>query len=274
MLNIPSPNKVVVEGKTKIIYEHSPGLALVFSRDNITALDGERRDVIPNKGVMSNDTTCSVFRHLLSRGIPVAFLEQQGSQAFLAKMCEMIPLEIVARRFAYGSYVKRHPNLQPMTKFGEVVVEYFLKTTNFKYGNIYLPWNDPLAHFDGKRMILSGPGGNPDTKITLYSLPVVLHKADLIKQMERVCRETFVILEKAWENEGVILVDLKVEFGLSISGELYLADVIDNDSWRIITMSESGVTHLSKELYRMKAPLHKVAEAYKEVQRMTARFPR
>lgn len=56
---------------------------------------------------------------------------------------------------------------------------------------------------------------------------------DVIEAMQRIARSAFLILESAWQLQDVVLVDFKVEFGVTLDKRLVLADVIDNDSWRI-----------------------------------------
>jgi phosphoribosylaminoimidazole carboxylase PurE protein len=76
------------------------------------------------------------------------------------------------------------------------------------------------------------------------------------------------VLEKAWQLEGRALVDFKVEFGFDTRGRLLLADVIDNDSWRVI---ESG-SYIDKQVYRDGGALDDVAAKYRLVAEITGRF--
>jgi len=87
-------------------------------------------------------------------------------------------------------------------------------------------------------------------------------------EMRRVARQAFLILEKAWQLEGGTLVDLKVEFGFDTKGNLLLADVIDNDSWRVI---ESG-SYIDKQVYRDGGTLDDVAAKYRRVAEITTHF--
>jgi phosphoribosylaminoimidazole carboxylase PurE protein len=86
--------------------------------------------------------------------------------------------------------------------------------------------------------------------------------------MRRIAQQTFLILEKAWQLEGGTLVDLKVEFGFDSKGKLLLADVIDNDSWRVL---ESGA-YIDKQVYRDGAALDDVAAKYRHVAEVTSHF--
>ena len=86
--------------------------------------------------------------------------------------------------------------------------------------------------------------------------------------MERIARQAFLVLEKAWQLEGGTLVDFKVEFGIDTKGNLLLADVIDNNSWRVL---ESGA-YIDKQVYRDGGALDDVAAKYRHVAEITSRF--
>jgi phosphoribosylaminoimidazole carboxylase PurE protein len=86
--------------------------------------------------------------------------------------------------------------------------------------------------------------------------------------MRRFARHAFLVLEKAWQLEGGTLVDLKVEFGFDAKGKLLLADVIDNDSWRVL---ESG-SYIDKQVYRDGGALDDVAAKYRRVADITGHF--
>jgi phosphoribosylaminoimidazole carboxylase PurE protein len=86
--------------------------------------------------------------------------------------------------------------------------------------------------------------------------------------MRRIARHAFLVLEKAWQLQGGTLVDLKVEFGYDTKGRLLLADVIDNDSWRVI---EDG-SYIDKQVYRDGGTLDTVAAKYKQVAETTGHF--
>ena len=86
--------------------------------------------------------------------------------------------------------------------------------------------------------------------------------------MARIARQAFLVLEKAWQLEGGRLVDLKVEFGFDSKGNLLLADVIDNNSWRVL----EGGAYVDKQVYRDGGALDDVAAKYRHVADVTSRF--
>src|SRR5262252_11136469 len=102
---------LVTEGKTKKIHKiaGSADLVTLISKDDITAGDGAKHDIISGKSALANGTTCNVFRLLKACGIPVAFEEQDSATSFIGQHCTMLPYEVETRREAHGSYLKRHP---------------------------------------------------------------------------------------------------------------------------------------------------------------------
>ncbi|HEY6739130.1 MAG TPA: phosphoribosylaminoimidazolesuccinocarboxamide synthase, partial [Actinopolymorphaceae bacterium] len=101
----------IAEGKTKVVIDAGDGTVLIRSKDDITAGDGERHDVIDGKAVASTTTTCNIFRLLGDHGVPTHFLEQVDAVTFRARRVDMIPLELVARRIATGSFLDRNPDV-------------------------------------------------------------------------------------------------------------------------------------------------------------------
>src|SRR4029078_8329559 len=124
-----SPGALVTEGKTKKIYRinGSSDLVSVIAKDDITAGDGAKHDIIPDKGRLANQTTCNVFRLLKACGLPVAFVEQDGPTSFIAPPCTMLPYEVVVRREAHGSALKRSPHYAKGQLFPKLLVEFYLK---------------------------------------------------------------------------------------------------------------------------------------------------
>ena len=211
----------VAQGKTKIIYEENEGVILVRSKDDITAGDGARRDVLRGKAAIATATNGNVFTLLNAAGIATHYLGAVDSVTFRALRAQMIPLEVVTRRVATGSYLKRLPEVPEGTRFAPAILEFFVK--------------DDARH---------------DPQIS---------EADIVAQglldatgLDLVRRETarvFEVIERAWGLQDVTLVDLKIEYGRLPDGQLVLADVIDNDSWRIWPGGDKAAMK-DKQVYR------------------------
>lgn len=120
----------IAEGKTKEIWlTDFPDKVLIKSKDDITAGDGAKHDVIPGKAEYATTTTCNCFSLLNRAGLRTHYLERSllDKQGFFARHMEMIPIELVARRIATGSYLKREPAVKEGTIFNELVIEFFFK---------------------------------------------------------------------------------------------------------------------------------------------------
>lgn len=287
---------VAAEGKTKVIYrsEDMPGLVLVTSKDDITKNDDpSATQVMEKKAAHATATTCAVFSILKDAGIPVAFERQVSATEFLAPECKMIPLEVVMRRYAVGSYLKRYPNLakkkgETPHRFHRLVFELFLKTTG---GNIVTkdgdvcgktpaeestgrPLDDPFISNHGEEVWDLKHPKIPcwDEKSNLCC-PVfrrnILPENITVEMIEEITRKTFLVLEGAWARLGCRLIDFKIESGIGPNGELLVADVIDNDSWRLRT---SDWQELSKQLFRDNAEMGDIANKYALVANLVNRF--
>ncbi len=271
----------IAEGKTKIIAPVSgdPTRVALISKDDITAGDGAKHDIIEGKAALANQTTCNVFRLLKACHIPVAFEEQNGLTSFIALKCAMLPYEVVVRREAHGSYLKRALHREKGHIFPHLVLEFFLKTSGKKWKNHELVCDDPLMihHPELKEIWLYNPKEPALVQIpakAFLKLPEAEvftnpEEEKLMEQMGVIARKTFLVLEKAWQLQGRKLVDFKVEFGISPSGELLLADVIDNDSWRVV---DGAGNYMDKQVYRDGGDLNTVTAKYRQVAELTGQF--
>jgi phosphoribosylaminoimidazole-succinocarboxamide synthase len=241
----------LAEGKTKVIYAHPErdDVVYILHKDGLTAGDGARRSELPGKGELACMTTSNVFYLLEQEGVATHYIGMLGGNVNLVTRCAMLPIEVVMRRIATGSYLKRHPEIAEGTRFEPTVVELFYK--------------DDAAH---------------DPLVTDEQIQEMgLAGAAEIEELRRVGRRVFEILEAAWAKQDVTLVDLKIEFGrASDDGRLLVADVIDNDSWRIWPGGDK-TRMLDKQVYRnlpevTDAGLREVLANYARVAEMTAAF--
>lgn len=248
----------IAQGKTKILYEHpgQPDQLVVAQTDQISAGDGARRNEIPGKGRLAAQTTARVFRLLNLCGLPTHYLnggEDDDNNEMLVRRCAMIPLEVVVRGVAAGSFVKRNPSVARGALMVPRVIEFFLKDD----AN-----HDPLIAPEA--IVAQNIASPPE-----------------LGAMNELARLTFDILAHAWRKRDVLLVDLKIEFGRLISGpdkgQLVIADVIDNDSWRIWPQGREDLM-LDKQLYRdlpevTPADLARVRDNYEIVAELVGTFP-
>jgi phosphoribosylaminoimidazole-succinocarboxamide synthase len=223
MIDQPNFGPLLAEGKTKLIYADPDDASLVYmvSKDQITAGDGARRSEIAGKSRWSTITTANVFRLLNDEDIATHFVEQIDETTLLVKRCTMLPVEQVMRRIATGSYLKRNPEVSEGTRFDPVLVETFLKDDARHDPQI---WADDIVS-----MGLASPTE--------------------IDWMADQGRRVFETLERAWASIDVTLVDLKIEFGRTPDAHLLVADVIDNDSWRLWPGGDKN-RMLDKQVYR------------------------
>jgi phosphoribosylaminoimidazole carboxylase/phosphoribosylaminoimidazole-succinocarboxamide synthase len=268
---------VLAEGKTKVIGQSAthPNQVIVVSKDDITAGDGAKHDQLSGKAAFATQTTCNNFRLLKACGIPVGFDEQLSAVSFAAPKCQMLPYEVVIRREGHGSYLKRNPGLKKGHLFPRLLVEFYLKTNHRKWNAHDLLCDDPYMNYDEEAATVSlfessKPLATQTPFLVLPQAEVFTHEGEsgFFKEMSTLARRAFLVLEKAWQLEGGALVDCKVEFGLGTNGQLLLADVVDNDSWRVI---EHGL-YLDKQVYRDGGQLDTVAANYARVATITDHF--
>jgi len=248
----------IARGKTKVLYENpgQPHQLVVAQTDSISAGDGARRNEIAGKGRLAAQTTARVFRLLNLCGLPTHYLtggEDDDNNEMVVRRANMIPLEVVTRGVAAGSFAKRNPGIQRGTLLVPRVIEFFLKDD---------AQHDPMI--------------SPD-QIVARSIAAPQE----IGIMTELARLTFDILSHAWRKRDVLLVDLKIEFGRLAGGEnqgqLVIADVIDNNSWRIWPQGREELM-LDKQIYRNlqtvdEAALEDVKRAYERVADLVGTFP-
>jgi phosphoribosylaminoimidazole-succinocarboxamide synthase len=248
----------IARGKTKVLYENpgQPHQLVVAQMDNISAGDGARRHEIAGKGRLAAQTTARVFRLLNLCGLPTHYLnggEDDDENEMVVRRANMIPLEVVTRGVAAGSFAKRNPSVARGALLVPRVIEFFFK--------------DDAAH---------DPMITPD-QIVARSIAAPQE----VGIMTELARLTFDILSHAWRKRDVLLVDLKIEFGRLAGGEnqgqLVIADVVDNDSWRIWPQGREELM-LDKQIYRNlpavdDEALENVKRAYERVAEFVGTFP-
>ena len=98
----------IYEGKAKILYEGpEPGTLIQFFKDDATAFNAKKHEIVDGKGVLNNRISEHIFTNLNRMGIPTHFIRRLNMREQLIKEVEIIPLEIVVRNIAAGSLATR-----------------------------------------------------------------------------------------------------------------------------------------------------------------------
>lgn len=210
------------EGKAKILFK-DPSRSVFFQyfKDDITAFNKEKVEIVENKGILNNLLSTYLFQKLEKEGIPTHLIEKLGDRIQKIRGCRPIPLEIVVRNIAAGSLIKRY-GLQKGQAMDPPCVEFFYKNDAL---------GDPLC--------------NEDHIVSLgwISSVHILHDIKTYAlQMNQYLRELF-------ESVNVCLVDFKVEFGHSLEdGKLLLIDEISSDSCRL--WDRGTLESFDKDIFR------------------------
>src|ERR687883_656190 len=103
-----SRRRRIYEGKAKVLYEGpEPGTLIQHFKDDATAFNAKKHEVIEGKGVLNNRISEYVFQHLNNIGVPTHFIKRLNMREQLIREVEIIPLEIVVRNVAAGSWISR-----------------------------------------------------------------------------------------------------------------------------------------------------------------------
>lgn len=276
---------LVAEGKTKRIFEvkGEPGKVVVEYKNDITAFDNPSfTKQFETKAKHSNTINARVFEMLNRAGIPTAFIRQMNDTEFLSEKCTMVPLEVVARRYAVGSYLSRHPEYKVEGKmphrFPEPVIELFLKTTKGKLksagGEMLVEGLDPLKgeedpfipnpeDAEWKLVHPKKESGDPAGDLgRSVERTKILPPGDAVEKLSSMMRDTFLALEAFFVAHEFKFIDIKIEFGITPDGRLVVADVIDNDSWRLRDQNWNDV---SKQSFRDGESLASIEDKYQLV---------
>ena len=222
----------IYEGKAKQVYlTDDPKIVIVDYKDDATAFNGLKKGTITGKGVVNNKVSNHFFRLLESKGIPTHFVEQLSDRETAVKRVEILPVEVIVRNRAAGSFSKRM-GVAEGTSLSSVILEYSYK-------------NDALG----------------DPFINSYYILALNLATDA--EMEQVKEYSFrindILREYLW-NLGIELIDFKLEFG-RFDGKVILADEISPDTCRF--WDKATGKKLDKDRFRQ--DLGEVEEAYREI---------
>lgn len=221
------------EGKAKKVFmTDNDELLIVSYKDDATAFNGLKKGTIAGKGVINNKMSNLLMQRLEKAGVPTHFVEELSDRDTLVKRVSIVPLEVIIRNIAAGSFSKRY-GVEEGVVFDSPTIE-------FSYKNDEL--GDPLINdYHAIAMKLATPA-----------------------EIETIKKYAFAVNEQLkafWSECGVTLVDFKLEFGKVADGSIVLADEISPDTCRLWD-SKTG-EKLDKDRFRR--DLGGVEDAYQEV---------
>lgn len=226
---------LLYEGKAKKVFStENPSMVIVSYKDDATAFDGQKKGTVAGKGAVNNKMTNFLFKMLEERGVKTHLVEELSDRETLVKKVEIVPLEVIVRNVAAGSFSKRY-GVEEGRVFKSPTVE-------FSYKNDDL--HDPLIN-------------------EYHALAMDLATREEIDEITKTALKINEILKEYFISLNVKLIDFKLEFGRLSDGQIVLADEISPDTCRFW----DAETNEKLDKDRFRRDLGGVEEAYGEMLR-------
>lgn len=226
----------IYEGKAKILYEGpEPGTLIQFFKDDATAFNKKKHDIIDGKGVLNNRISEYIFNHLNRIGIPTHFIKRLNMREQLIKEVEIVPLEVIVRNIAAGTLSTRL-GIEEGTVLPRSIIEFCYKKDEL---------DDPLV---SEEHITALGWASPQEIDDIMAMAIRIND----------------FLSGLFIGVGIQLVDFKIEFGRLVEDgqmRIVLADEISPDSCRL--WDAETKQKLDKDVFRR--DLGGLVEAYQEV---------
>ncbi len=225
--------ELLYEGKAKKVYStEDPDLCIFEYKDDATAFNGIKKGSFEGKGEINNQMANFIFRLLEKRGIRTHMVEELSKRETLVKKVDIIPLEVIVRNIAAGSFSKRY-GVEEGTPFAEPTLEYSYKNDEL---------GDPLINDS-------------------HALALGIVSKDDLKAIADIAYAVNDALKEIFAKVGIKLVDFKIEVGKTSDGEIVLADEISPDTCRLW----DAETNKKLDKDRFRRDLGEFAEVYHEV---------
>ena len=223
------------EGKAKKVFATDrPDEYIVEYKDDATAFNAQKRGTVTGKGAVNNAITAAIYPLLEQAGVPTHFLERLSEREQRVRAVEIVPVEVVVRNIAAGSFSKRL-GLTEGVVLSRPVVEFYYKSD-----------------------VLGDPLINSDTAVAMGWAT-----EDDLRVIRDLALRVNAFLTPYFAARGVRLVDFKLEFGKTQGGDIVLADEISPDTCRF--WDERTGEKLDKDRFRR--DLGGVEDAYQEMLR-------
>lgn len=220
------------EGKAKKVYAtNNPDYVIVDYKDDATAFNGEKKGTIRGKGVVNNKMSNFMFKLLEKEGVPTHLVEEISDRETIVKKVEIVPLEVIVRNVAAGSFSKK---------------------LGIAEGT---PLKTPTLEFSYKNDDLGDPFIND-----YYALGLGLATKEEIADITKYAFMVNDFMVKYFKSLNIDLIDFKIEFG-RFHGKILLADEISPDTCRFW----DSTTHEKLDKDRFRRDMGGVEEAYQEM---------
>lgn len=221
------------EGKAKKVYAtNDPDLVIVDYKDDATAFNGEKKGTISGKGVINNRMTNFMFKMLEKEGVPTHLVEEISDRETIVKKVSIVPLEVIIRNVAAGSFSKR---------------------MGVEEGRQLLT---PILEFSYKNDDLGDPFIND-----YYALALGIATQEEIDTIAKYAFKINEFMLGFFKKMNIDLIDFKIEFGKTSDGTIILADEISPDTCRFW----DSTTHEKLDKDRFRRDMGGVEEAYQEI---------
>lgn len=232
-MNLKKGN-LLYEGKAKQIFEveGAPDQVWVSYKNSLTAFNALKKGEFEQKGAINREISSLIFRFLEKKGIASHWIADVGPIEMIVKKVEIIPLEVVVRNILAGSTAKKL-GIEEGQILKKPLVEFYLK-------------NDALAD-----PFLS------DDQALMLNVATETELAELKSKALKINGA----LKDLWAQAGITLVDFKIEFGKTPSGQILLADEISPDCCRL--WDQKTNEKLDKDRFRR--DLGNIKESYEQV---------
>lgn len=221
------------EGKAKKVFAtDDPDLYIVSYKDDATAFNGEKKGTIADKGVVNNIMSNIVFALIEEAGVPTHFVEQISDRDTLVRAVKILPLEVIIRNVAAGSFSKRY-GVEEGSPLLRSTLEFSLKEDEL---------GDPLINDD-------------------HVLALGIATEDEIALVKEYAHKVNSIMSGFFLDKGLRLIDFKIEFGKTSDGTIILADEVSPDTCRLWDVK----TNEKMDKDRFRRDLGQVEETYQAV---------
>jgi len=221
------------DGKAKQLYTtDDPSLVVILYKDDVSAYNGIKKSSIQNKGILNNKISEIIYKTLEENGIKTHFVKRLDDRAQLCKKISVFPLEFIVRNVIAGSLARRldmEEGFRPCNTIFEICLK-----SDFL--------NDPLINEH-------------------HAVALNIISYEELQKIYHFSIKTNQIVTKLFDDAGIDVIDMKLEFGYDEEHNLLLADEISPDTARF--WDKETKNKLDRD--RFKRDMGKIEESYFEI---------